>query len=290
MISLQRLEGFYWVARTGGYARAARAFPYPITQAGVHQQVRRLEADLGCALFARAGKDRMQPTSAGQVLFDFAAPFLEGLRGVEAAISARTFGGTLRVVAASLHFKQLIPRWARRLGRQRPDIALEIREARRPDPAALLSGECDLLLEHLPGVPRGVTAQQVSEIFSFLALPARQPRVKLRALSGKPFVVYNSDLSAREFQLEALRRAGVRPSKLLGADTADAILGFVAAGLGAALVPWPTRAGPRVPGVFATRLAQPEATFPVHAAFRSSAVIDPLVAAALDAFRGESSP
>lgn len=40
--SLQRLEGFYWVARIGGYARAARAFPYPITQPGVHQQVRRL--------------------------------------------------------------------------------------------------------------------------------------------------------------------------------------------------------------------------------------------------------
>ena len=26
-MNLQRLEGFYWVARAGGYARAARAFP-----------------------------------------------------------------------------------------------------------------------------------------------------------------------------------------------------------------------------------------------------------------------
>lgn len=50
MISLRRLEGFYRVARAEGYARAARAFPYPITQAGVHHQVRRLEADLGCKL------------------------------------------------------------------------------------------------------------------------------------------------------------------------------------------------------------------------------------------------
>ena len=36
MIQLQRLEGFYWVARCEGYARAARSFPYPITQPGVH--------------------------------------------------------------------------------------------------------------------------------------------------------------------------------------------------------------------------------------------------------------
>ncbi|MDX2010730.1 MAG: LysR family transcriptional regulator, partial [Myxococcaceae bacterium] len=58
-MNLQRLEGFYWVARQQGYARAARAFPYPITQPGVHQQVRRLEDELGVKLFERVGKDRV---------------------------------------------------------------------------------------------------------------------------------------------------------------------------------------------------------------------------------------
>jgi len=43
MVGIHRLEGFYWVARTGGYASAARAFPYPISQPGVHQQVKKLE-------------------------------------------------------------------------------------------------------------------------------------------------------------------------------------------------------------------------------------------------------
>ena len=36
-LGLHRLEGFFWVARTGGYARAARAFPYPITQPAVRR-------------------------------------------------------------------------------------------------------------------------------------------------------------------------------------------------------------------------------------------------------------
>ena len=149
MISLQRLEGFFWVARTGGYARAARAFPYPITPAGVHQQIRRLEADLGCRLFERVEKDRVRPTGAGRTLLDFVAPFLEGLSGIEAAISGRTYGGTLRVETASLHLKHLIPLWAKKLAKARPDIALEIKEARRPDPQALLNGECDLVIDPL---------------------------------------------------------------------------------------------------------------------------------------------
>jgi DNA-binding transcriptional LysR family regulator len=129
----------------------------------------------------------------------------------------------------------------------------------------------------------------VSRVFSFLALPARhrlarRSRVGLEHLREEPFVVYNQDLGARELQLWALNRAGVRPTRLSAADSADAILGFVAAGLGAALVPWPTRAGPRTPGVVVHRLRSAEAIFPVHAAWRNAKVPDPLVEAALAAF------
>ena len=51
MIQIHRLEGFYWVAKTLGYARAARAFPYPITQPAIHQQVKKLEVELDLDLF-----------------------------------------------------------------------------------------------------------------------------------------------------------------------------------------------------------------------------------------------
>ena len=61
MIQLHRLEGFFWVAKTGGYARAARAFPYPITQPAVHQQVKKLESELELQLFERVAKDNSRP-------------------------------------------------------------------------------------------------------------------------------------------------------------------------------------------------------------------------------------
>ena len=53
--------------RGGGsnYTHAAREFPYPISQPGVYQQVRKLEQDLGSTLFERVGRDRVELTAQG---------------------------------------------------------------------------------------------------------------------------------------------------------------------------------------------------------------------------------
>ena len=50
MIDLHRLAGFHLVATSGGYAKAARAADYPITQPALHQQVKKLEAEVGVEL------------------------------------------------------------------------------------------------------------------------------------------------------------------------------------------------------------------------------------------------
>jgi len=233
-------------------------------------------------------------TSAGWALDEFVAPFIEGLKGLEAAISTRGFGGTLRVQTASLLLKDLLPHWARRLARARPDIVLEVKVA----PDDLLSGACDLILDHLPAPPRGVSTKEVARLFWFLALPkahrlGRKAKVKLQKLRNESFVVYNEDISARQLQLSALREAGVVPMRFVGAGSAEAILGFVAAGPGAALVPWPDPRGPKIAGVAVHRLRVKGSVFPVHAAWRTSLPADPLIEAALaalpDQARGTSS-
>src|SRR5688572_25522523 len=108
-IQLHRLEGFYRVAKAGGYARAARAFPYPITQPGVVQQVKRLEDELGVALLERTGRDRVRMTAAGETLYRFCAPFFEELPGVLRSVEAGRFGGTLRIDASALVMRQVLP-------------------------------------------------------------------------------------------------------------------------------------------------------------------------------------
>lgn len=286
MISLQRLEGFYWVARTGGFARAARAFPYPITQPGVHQQVRRLEDELGAALFERTGKDQMTLTPAGHALFAVVEPFYEQLPALAARVKGGKVGGTLKVQAGGHLLRHLMPKWLQRLQARRPDIQVALSEVKTPDPAALLRGEADLLVDWLPHLPEGVEAREVATMRTFVVTPTHGPhaqgaRLKMAALDDIPFIAYTTEL--RALQLDGLKEHGLRPPLSFTADSSDTILGFVAAGLGFSLVPSLQEHGPSVAGVDAWPVHHPKSKFPIVAAWRKRAVAHPLVEAALTA-------
>lgn len=294
MIQLQRLEGFYWVARTEGYARAARAFPYPITQPGVHQQVKRLEGDLGLKLFERVEKDRVRLTPAGRVLYEFVAPFYEGLANVEASLKGGTFGGKLRIHAASLHLRHLLPSWLRRIQTKRPDIEVILTEIRAPDVTPLRSGEADLLVDHLFAIPPDIVAQEIARMQTFLALPsnhrlAKKKQVDLAELGDDTFIAYNADQGGRALQLRALEVSNVKPHQLYAADSAETILGFVAAGIGYSLVPSLLPGGPRVSGVVAHKVRLPGSDFPVHVAWRKGGAPNPIREAALTLLQSQLS-
>jgi len=286
MIQLQRLEGFYWVARCEGYARAARSFPYPITQPGVHQQVKRLESELGVRLFERVGKDRVILTPQGRALYGYVAPFLEGLGAVARSLRSGEVGGRLRIHASGHVLRYLLPPWLRRLQRQRSDIEVELFESKVPAVALVRSGEADLLVDHLTEVPTDLEARPVGRTRPFLVFPSDHPlaqkgRVEPRQLGDEPFITYSADLQLRELQLSALAHHGVTPRRLHAADSSETILGFVAAGLGYSLLASLQPKGPRVPGVVALPLTQPVREFPIYAAWRKSAHANPLLEALL---------
>lgn len=290
-INLQRIEGFYWVARTQGYVRAARAFPYPITQPGVHQQVRRLEVELGVKLFERVGKDKVVLTPRGQLLFDAIAPFYEQLSVIEARVKGGVVGGRLRMHAAGHLLRYLVPQWLLRLQAKRPDITVALEEMEAADLSLLRSGETDLLVDWLPQVPSDISVREIARAEGWIVAPANGPfaqkgKLSLAALARVPFIAYHSDRTARELQLEALRRHGVAPREAFSADSSDTILGFVAAGLGFSLVAALNDGGPRAAGVISQKLEQPVARFPVYAAWRRTSGDHPLVQAALDVANG----
>jgi DNA-binding transcriptional LysR family regulator len=285
MIQLQRLEGFYRVARAQGYARAARTFPYPITQPGVHQQVKRLEEEVGVRLFERVGKDRVVLTAEGQVLYAYVAPFLEGLPALVQRLRGQEVGGTLRIHASGHALRHLLPSWLRQLQARRPDIEVALYEAKVPELGLLRAGEADLLVDHLPEVPQDVEARVVAHARPFLVLPshhplARRKQVPLAQLGKEPFISYSTDRHLRELQLATLRKAGVSPARVHSADSAETILGFVAAGLGYSLLASLLPAGPRQAGVVARPLDRASAPIPLYAAWRRTASGSPLVQAA----------
>jgi DNA-binding transcriptional LysR family regulator len=286
MIQLHRLEGFYRVALARSYTRAAREFPYPISQPGVYQQVRKLEQELGTPLFERAARDRVEPTAAGRALLAFCAPFFEQLPGVARSIAEGRAGGVLRIDAAPLEIRQVLPPWLRRLRRARPDIELRIEEVQTPDPARLRACQTDLIVDHLPEPPPFVHTRRIGAHRAFLVLPAswRAPasRARLRALlRQRPFVGYSPSLFQHALQLHGLQRLGIEPQPGLSASSTEAILGFVQAELGYSLLPWPSERGPQLAGVCCIRLRGAGTEFPIVLAWRARAAPDPLIEAAL---------
>jgi DNA-binding transcriptional LysR family regulator len=291
MIQLSRLEGFYWVATTGGYARAARAFPSPITQPGVHAQVKRLEAELGLRLFRRAGKETVVLTAEGEALYRFVKPFYEALPRVVASLKGQAFPGRLTIGASALALRHLLPPWMRRLQVKAPQIELSLLELHVADVELLRRGRCDMLVDYLARVPKDVEVQEVAECKTFLALPAHdeladREKVSLEQLDRRTFIAYGADLGLRELQLAALESHRVVPEKVAYADSSETILGLVAAGIGFSLVPWLADQGPRLAGVVARRFDVAGSTFRIVAASLKTPHPNPFVRLALECAPG----
>jgi DNA-binding transcriptional LysR family regulator len=286
-MQIARLEGFYWVARTGGYAAAARAFPYPLTQPAVFQQVRKLEDELGVRLFERVGKAEVRLTAAGRHLYDHAAPFFEKLPAIERALKAATPARELRLAAEALILQQVLPGWIRRLQRRAPDLRVDVRELAGPDPEVVRSGEVDLAVAYFPAaLPAGCASRPVATLSSFLIMPAQTARAggtSLRALAEQTFITYKPDTIHHELQRRALARSGATPARIISASTTEAILGLVSAGVGWSLVPSIDEASLRRRGLVARTFAPGRGRFPVLAVWRARGPANPAVDVALSA-------
>ena len=285
---LHRFEGFFHVALHGGYARAARAFPYPISQPGVYQQVRKLEDELGFELFVRVAKDRVSLTPRGQRLFDFSAPFFRGLPDVVRDVRRGAFGGRLAIDASGLVLTQLLPSWVRRLSEQRSDISVDINELQTPNLGRLDTGEADLIVDYLPSLPTGYSSERVAVANAYIVVPSdhravRGGRLSIEKLRDTPLVCYHPALRQHELQLRAVRSRIGEPVSTVSASGVQAICALVRAGLGYSIVPWIETDGPAMPGLFARQQRGADARFDVTAAWRSFGEMSPLVAAALTA-------
>lgn len=285
MIDLHRLAGFWLVATEGGYARAARAADYPITQPALHQQVKKLEAEVGLELLERIGKDRMRPTPAGAHLLAFAAPFFRDLPAVVRSLRTGEFDGALSIHAEALLIRQLLPGWLLALRRRHPNVRLHLQELLVADTAPLRTGHADLLVTHLAEVPADVATRHVADLHPCLVVPRERAGTSRRAprlasLLDLPFLAYPSGSRPHALQMQALGIEGIAPQQTIALDTADTILGFVESGLGWSLVPSLDRAGPTGRRLAAFPWGRTKTTFAVVAAWRKNAPPNPM----LDAF------
>ncbi len=242
-----------------------------VTQSGVSRALARLEAQIGTPLLRRSGRT-LRMTHAGAVFKPHLDALLHNLDDGIAAVSQLIDPDTGTV---ALGFQQslgtwLVPDLARSFRTAHPRVRFQLTQVRdEPNSAALDDGLADLELgSRRPNTPpdADVHTRLIALEPLRLALPREHPlaaqrRVRLTDVADEPFISLRSASALRRLTDNLCEQAGFRPDVIFEGDDLSNVRGFVAAGLGVAVVPAPRAGSPEaVPGpVTYTELADPGA-------------------------------
>jgi LysR family transcriptional activator of glutamate synthase operon len=223
-----------------------------VTQSGVSRALARLEAEIGTPLLRRSGRT-LRMTHAGAVFKPHLDALLHHLDDGIAAVSQLIDPDTGTVVLA---FQQslgtwLVPDLVRSFRAARPGVGFRLIQVRdEPQSAALDGGNADLEIgSRRAAADAGVHTALITLEPLRLAVPrdhrlAAQPRVGLADAAAEPFIGLRPASALRRLTDDLCQAAGFRPRVIFEGDDLSDVRGFVAGGLGVALVPAPRAGSP----------------------------------------------
>ncbi|MFF4619563.1 LysR family transcriptional regulator [Nonomuraea jabiensis] len=260
-MQLQQLAYFVAVAEARHFTQAAERMR--VAQPSLSKQIKALEADLGAPLFSRA-RGNVTLTPAGEALLPLARRILADADTArqEVAQLAGLRRGRVRLGATPSLCAGLMADALARFHRAYPGIELLVEEGGSRDLVrALARGQLDLSLIIMPlqsDDPSLVTEEILRENL-VVAAPSHErpkgPYMEIEALRGRQMVMFRRGYDLREATLAACRQAGFEPRFAVQGGEMDAVLRFVEAGLGVAVVPSMVLDGR--PGLCGTPLAPP---------------------------------
>lgn len=240
----RQLTALLAVVETGTFTGAADELGY--TQSAVSQQVAALERAVGAPLFDRpGGPRRVRLTPLGEVFVGHARAIVARVQAAQADVAAVLSGdrGALRVAILQSVGTKVLPRLLRRYREERPGVDLMPSETVDLHSMAegVESGEFDLAFTQLPMPDGPFAVRRVLDDPYVLLTPADAPEVgaasiTLRAVARLPLIGF-SDPELDEELLNHLRRTGREPEFVFHTNDNPTIHGFVAEGLGYALMP-----------------------------------------------------
>jgi LysR family transcriptional regulator, transcription activator of glutamate synthase operon len=222
-----------------------------VTQSGVSRALARLEAEIGTPLLQRNGRT-LRMTHAGAVFKPHLDALLHQLDDGIAAVSQLIDPDTGTVVLA---FQQslgtwLVPDLARSFRRTYPAIRFQLIQVRDElRSAALDGGHADLEIgSRRHPADQSVHTALITQEPLRLAVPREhgrpEGRVRLADVAGEPFIGLHPSSALRKLTDDLCQAAGFRPDVIFEGDDLSNVRGFVAAGLGVAVVPAPRAGSP----------------------------------------------
>ena len=248
VLDLRRLRVLRAVVVTGSVTAAAAQLRF--TPSAVSQHVSALERETGAVLLERVGRG-VRPTDAARLLADVADDVLTRLAEAEAALGALSAGRTGRLALTSFPSAgaALVPPAVAALRRSCPEVDLVLGVAECDEAVlGLRAGDVDVAVVVEPCGPAdlpddGLARTHLLDDPYAVLLPADSPHaaapeVDLVDLAGEPWVqTASAPGHCHEAAQAACLAAGFAPSYAVLADEYPTTQGFVAAGLGVALVP-----------------------------------------------------
>jgi DNA-binding transcriptional LysR family regulator len=248
MLDVKRLRVLREVAARGSFSAAAESLSY--TQSAVSQQIAALEREAGTLLVERNARG-VRLTDAGEVLVGHADAILARLaaaeRDLEAIAGLR--GGTLRVATFASAGGSIVPLAVSRFRERHPGVELTLLPAEPDESLALLkTGDVDVAISvdaaFAPIADADLDLRHILDDPMFVVLPrghalADKARLRLDDLDGEAWILGTSSATCPDtaIMLRACATAGMEPRVAFQSDDYTAIQGFIAAGVGVALIP-----------------------------------------------------
>jgi molybdate transport repressor ModE-like protein len=292
MIDVRRLRVLRALADHGTVSAAAQALH--LTPSAVSQQLAALEREVGQPIVERRGRGLVL-TGAAEVLLEHAHSLFAQLERAEADVAAHARGelGTVVVGAFPTALRSIAAPAARELAAAHPRLRLELLEVESPHCFAALAEEAiDVAISMesasapAPGDPRYARRALLDDPLDAVlpaghALAGRHA-IALDALAGETWVGPSPGTSCHEVTMAGCAAAGFSPQLMHRTNDFTALMTFVAAGLGVALVPRLAQ-GHAPDGVAVVALRGTPPARRVFAATRRGSEARPTIAAVLDA-------
>jgi DNA-binding transcriptional LysR family regulator len=244
-MQLTQLAYFVAVADEGSFTRAAKRVG--VAQPSLSQQVKALESDLGAVLVHRV-RGNISLTASGEALLPVARRMLSDAETARREIRelAELGRGRVRLGATPSLCTGLLPPMLASYRRAHPGVDIVVHESGSRDlQRDLAEGALDLALvvdARLEDDPVLATIPLLAEDLVIISPhgqpgPTRRARMSIAELQGVPLVMFRPGYDLRETTVDACRSAGFEPTFAIEGGEMDAVLEFVDAGLGVAVVP-----------------------------------------------------
>ncbi len=291
MLDVRRMQVLRAVVTSGSVTAAAANLGY--TPSAISQQVAALEKEAGTALLERVGRG-VRPTAAGRLLTEHAAEISRNIAEAETALADLREGrtGTLGVRYFATAGASVVAPALIRLRREYPGVRIDLRLiGLEASLAEVEQGSADLAVVIWPPGRRAAEGLHLVHLIddTYRAVLPKGHRLAskrvldLHDLAAEPWVASESVGPCLDVVLEACGAAGFSPDFVVENEDYATAQGFVAAGLGVALIPDLGLAN-RHPGVVVRKVRRPEPVRAIHAVTREAALDHPVLATLLAAF------